>query len=503
MAVLDAGDPVRFSVRAGDEDREIFSANVNSREIWTDATVPLLDHAGQTLRISLEARSEGGNVAFWSSPRISGAPPRRLHVLVLLEDALRADRLSAYGHSRPTSPHHDGLASRGVLFEYAYAQATKTRPSCPSFMTSLLPSATGVWDHYGSLADAYLTLAETLRSQGFTTASFLQNSNAGPAAGLHQGFDHVFGPARLGAGPEIFDAVRDWMLAHRDRNLFVYVHVLDPHGVYDPPPPFESWYREEGPGATATAPNRRYFDPARVEAPTAEGRRLLYDGEVRHNDHQLGRLLAALDAGDVLDDTLVVSIADHGEHLGEHGQWGHDPPGTAAVLRVPMIFAHPSLPAGRRVAASVQLLDLMPTLLELAGVDPGELPLQGDSLLPLLKGDARASEALNRRVVVSEEPTRFGDRARPRRSGSVFFGDIQVLRSATEDGARVLRRAHEDAANDDEELRTQLEAETDALLDGLSLADREIREALGRGSADELRLDPEAQEQLRALGYLE
>jgi arylsulfatase len=506
--LLDAARPVRFSVdlRADGESRELHAARVDRADRWQDVRLDLAPFAGRRVEITLRAESDGGSVALWSSPVLHGSPPERLHVIVLLEDALRADRLSAYGHGRDTSPARQRLARRGVLFERAYAQATKTRPSCPSFMTGLLPSATGVWDHTFRLDERFLTLAEVLRSQGFETVAFLQNANAGHAAGLHQGFDALFDPASLGEGPEVFGAgVSDWIEAHDERNLFVYLHAIDPHGVYDPPEPFRAWYRDQGPGTTRVSVDRVRFDPPWVAAPTAEGRRLLYDGEIRHNDLHLGAFLERLEERGILDRALVVAIADHGEHLGEHGRFGHNAPGYVQVLHVPMIWLQPGrLPAGRRVSAPVQLLDLMPTLLELAGIPSAGLLLQGDSLVPLMREEGDA--ALAERVVVSEEPTRFGDRERPRRSASVFWRDLHVLHSAALDGPRVFDLARDPAETEplaDAPRSAALEREVAAFLDALVAADLGIRRAIVGPGDEVIGVDAQAREQLRALGYVE
>ena len=100
--------------------------------------------------------------------------------------------MSSYGYNRETTPVKERFARNGVLFQNAFAQATKTRPSCPSIMTSLHPTATRVWRHFQRLHKNYLTLGEILRDKGFRTAAFIQNPNAGPSAGLHQGFSYLF-----------------------------------------------------------------------------------------------------------------------------------------------------------------------------------------------------------------------------------------------------------------------------------------------------------------------
>ena len=507
MAVL-AGGGVGFSAVIQEDWRrsEVLARQVAEADRWEDASIDLEPWAGRRVTLRLAAAGRPGEVAFWSNPHLSGTPAERLNVLFVVEDALRADHLSAYGYERPTSPAKERLAREGVLFENAFSQDTKTRPSCPSFMTSLYPSATGVWSFEHRLGERFLTLAEILRSQGWETASFVQNSNAGPAAGLHQGFSHLWGPGLLGRRPEgIYgERVARWIADHGDRNWFVYLHVLDPHGVYDPPAPHDAFYREEGPGRTPAEPDPRLLDPAWVTRPTVEGRRLLYDGEIRNNDEAFGAFLEGLRARGALRDTLVVFSSDHGEHLGEHGQWEHHPPGFAQVLHVPLLMAHPRLPQGVRTSEPVQLLDVAPTILELAGVDATPLLLQGDSLLPLWRGAPQPAP----RLAHSEEATSY-QRDRPERvRASLFYRGWHVLHTSHEDRRSVWIFDRRSDSGEERPLATRgLDLLLEPALVGLLRAQKEanlaIWSALAAGAPEEIPLDPEAQEQLRALGYIE
>jgi arylsulfatase A-like enzyme len=507
LAVLAQADPVHFHVTVQDAEARtrVLTYEVDLADRWHDFTLDLTAWAGQPVSISLGAESLGGNVAFWGSPRLSGAPDEPFHVLFVVEDTLRADYLSAYGHPLDTAPAKARLAERGVLFEYAFSQATKTRPSVPSYMTGLYPTTTGVWQHPDHLDERILTLAEILRSQGFVTASFLQNTNAGPAAGLHQGFGSVRGQRVMGTRPEEIygDRVLRWIESNRQRNWFVYLHVLDPHGVYDPPEPHDAWYRGREADA-AVLEKDELLDPGSVEDPTQEGRRLRYAGEIRNNDARLEAFLRSLDELGVLDHTLIVMQSDHGEHLGERGLWEHHPPGFNSVLRVPLLMAHPGeLPAGRRVQEPVELVDVAPTILELAGVPLEPLLLQGDSLLPLI----RHPDAPWERLAVSEEVSSYKRHRAHRVRGSLWLGSQHVLRSRHADQRSVWLFDY----------RSDPGEETPLAIPGHALYERRIlrllREqkranlalwrALVRGAPADVRLDPESREQLRSLGYVE
>lgn len=506
LGVLDAEWPVHFraSLDVDGTVTPLIARDVD-QESWRDVRVDLRRFAGRhaVLRIHLDGRK--GAVAFLASPRISGDPIHPFNVLLVVEDAERADHLSAFGHPRLTTPVKDRLAKDGVIFTRALSQATKTRPSVPSYMTSLYPAATGVWDFQHRLAPAFVTLAEIMRSQGFETGSFVQNSNAGPAGGLHQGFDRVLAQRVVGVRPEgvYGKRVLDWWAERADRNVFAYIHVLDPHGTYDPPPPYDKWYRESSGGTPVERDPR--LDPPSVAHPTAEGRRLRYDGEIAHNDACFAVFLEGLRRLGVLDHTLIVFFADHGEHQGEHGVWEHSPPGFLPVLNVPLLFWYPAgLPHGLRIATPVELIDVAPTVLDLAGIAPTSLILEGHSLLPRMRGDAPPPTP-----ALSEEAISYSI-DRPRRvRGSVFFGPWHFLYTRHQG---VLRLRIFDLAHDPGETRGALpwlrfdpflERDFLAHLRRIKAANLALGRVYGRGERESVDLDPEAQEQLRALGYIQ
>lgn len=422
--------PVKFevSLTSGDDDSALYAADSGSADSWQDVRLDLAPWAGQDVELVLRVSGSDRNVAFWSNPLLSSAPKRPLNVIVFLEDALRADHLSTQGYFRKTSPEKTRLmANGGVVFVNAFSQATKTRPSIPSIMTSLLPTATGIWGGDSMLDDSYLTLAEIMRGQGFRTAAFIQNGNAGPMAGLHQGFEELAYREVLGRADALLgEPLAAWLARYAGRNFFLYLHAIDPHGEYDPPPPFDRWYRALGPGGMRVE-RSRWHDPDWVRDPTVEGRRRLYDGEVRYNDSLLPRLLRMLDELGLREHTLIVFTSDHGEYLGDDGLWEHHPPGLRPVTHVPLMLYLPGrFEGGRRIFQNVQSIDILPTILELAGVDRSPLLLQGDSLVDLLEG--RRTAYWNDRLVVSEEPMSFYG-GRPVPSGSFLLGDWHLIAS--------------------------------------------------------------------------
>lgn len=428
--ILEAGDPVKFKVVVKCEDfqKEVFVRDIVNNNKWYDEKIDISEWSGKSIEIILETESSNGNIAFWSNPIIYQSPEEKFNVIIVLEDALRADHLSCYGYSEETTPVKDALVKNGVLFLNAISQSTTTRSSCVSLMTSLYPTATGVWNFSEMLDDNYLTLAEIMRNQGFATGSFIQNGNSGPFAGLHQGFSNIFDLATVGSRADQMygDKLYEWIASNLDRNIFLYIHIRDPHGIYDPPPPFDSQYREAPPGKTPVI-KTRLCDPDWVVTPTLEGRRYLYDGEIRYNDFHFSRFLEKLKEYGLLDDTLLVFIADHGEFLGEHGLWTHYPPGYLQVLNVPMLLICPrKLPEDVKISQPVQLVDIMPTILELGGINRDNFLIQGDSLLPLIYG--KDQNFWDSRFAISEEVF-DKDRDDENEWASIFFNNRHIINS--------------------------------------------------------------------------
>jgi arylsulfatase A-like enzyme len=440
----------------------------------------------------------------------------------VLEDALRADYLSAHGYQLATSPNKTALMrERGIQFDWAVSQADKTRPSVPSLMTSLYPTATGLWHFSDMLSERYLTLAEILRAQGFATASFIQNGNAGPYAGLHQGFSELYDAQIMGqTTEEIYgEHVFSWLERHRERNFFIYLHAIDPHGSYEPPPPYDAWYREIAGEGSPVAWDEE-FEPESMREPTDEGRRRRYAGEILHNDALLPRLLEKLSALGLAEDTLLIFLADHGEYMGEHGLWGHKPPGLMPVIHVPLMMVYPKrFQEAKRIGDPVQLVDVMPTILELAEVDPADLLLQGDSLVGLIEG--RDPERWRNRVAISEEPTAM-HRQGPCRCASLVYRDWHVNSSTALNGLTIQAGRFLPSVipfvntrvyrfrDDPTEQSALLSALPDVYLRWLAqdlfseLQDTNMttHRKLTEGENVDLQLDPDTLEHLRGLGYV-
>jgi len=494
LGVLEDGSPVLFEVMvicdgAGET---IFSEEVSGADAWHDVSLSMDKWSGKTITVCLSASSEKGNISFWSNPVIYSDPAERFNIIIVLEDALRPDNMSCYGYERLTTPFKDEFVKKGVVLEHAFAQSTETRTSCPSLMTGLYPTATGVWRFIDMLDDRYLTLAEILRQQGFATAEFIQNGNAGPYAGVHQGFGYIYDYSLVGMTARTMygEKLKGWITANKDRNFFIYLHHQDPHEPYTPPKEFDLWskegYGEEGKGSK----------PEKKD---------LYDGEIRANDFYFEKFMEFLENEKLIKDTLIIVMADHGQGLGEHGQWGHHPPGYRQVIHIPMIIYYPHYGLkGLRIPQTVQIIDVMPTILDYAGVKKDDLLLEGESLLPLIGGNNL--RFWNKRICVSEEVLYRVDQ-KMTAWGSLLYKDYHVLT-----GRNVLSgigsRVYNFVDDPDEIKELGWFAAGYPLISKIVLwklkqYNLQIWRAVAGAHEKPIRYDPDTVEQLKALGYMQ
>ncbi len=309
-------------------------------------------------------------------PRFSRAlfaPKTPKSLLLVSIDTLRADHLGCFGYTAAQTPRLDALARSGLRFARATTVMPLTLPAHASLMTGTFPAWHGVRDNGGFyLGEDQLTLAETLRDEGFRTGGFVSAFVLDHRWGISQGFDKFFDDFDLEkfgdapgmdviqrAGSETVEQALAWLSADRERPFFAWVHLYDPHTPYAAPEPFRSRFPATMIGA--------------------------YDAEIAATDAQLGRLLDALEIQGRLDETLVVVTGDHGEMLGEHGEQSHGFFIYEAATHIPVIVAGPGVPR-RDVPDQVRIVDLMPTALELLHVAAPK-PVQGVSLMPLARGE--------------------------------------------------------------------------------------------------------------------
>ena len=390
---------------------------------WEALAVDLTELSGQpaVLELEIEAASPAG-IGFWGAPAVRSDGRREARrprgVILIQADTLRRDHLDLYGHARATAPNLARWAGSGVVFRHAVSQAPWTKASTPSILASLYPTSHGVREFADRLPASATTVAEAFRDAGYATMAVASVPFVGQMTNLHQGFEEFHestshpwrgGPLSAKTSREYVDRLLGWIERRRDAPWFAFLHVFDPHSPYEPYAPYNRLWvpaeleAEHEKRRDALAPTiadefmRVRKLPSRAETVAAgidpdayvAVESAWYDASIRAMDAELARLFERLREAGRDDDTLVVLLSDHGTEFYEHGTFFHGHSVHGELTQVPLIARWPGgIAAGRSIEPLVQTIDVMPTLLELAGV---AIPsaAQGQSLAPFLSPAAR------------------------------------------------------------------------------------------------------------------
>ncbi len=360
---------------------------------------------------------------------------RKPNILFIVMDSVRASNVSCYGYGRPTTPNLDRFAAQGALFEQAVSEGCWTLPVHTSLFTGLYPINHGVTISKAALPEEVPTLPALLQEHGYQTCCFSNNAYISAASGLGRGFETMHdvwrivnprgiqrtplsrlivqlrklgkasepliavlrfvrrvrkilkGQKKLGdKGAELTNRmIRTWLSESWDRRrpFFMFVNYMECHEKYNPPHPYDRKFMPEKyskwrvlqvspdkANVLKGSPKRKAED---LEIMTA-----LYDGELNYLDQKIGELLDYLDAHGLAEDTVVVITSDHGDSLGEHDELGHRMVLYEQLIRVPLLVRYlKRFAPGTRIPEPVQLSDLFPTFLELAGVDSNQTRVNG------------------------------------------------------------------------------------------------------------------------------
>lgn len=486
----------------------------------------------------------------WALWHARGAPPPRPDIYLVVMDAFRADRLSCYGAERRLAPNLEEFAADAAVFREAFTVSTWTKPAIVSIFTATYPGTHGVNARYLGLPAGTRTLAEVLREGGYTTVCVSANPNVTRPARTADGFDVVDstgdGPILAAAGPPVSCArlfrvfpwmrphlgplwkstqdgvemnrrVRFWRRLAGDRPKFFFIHYMEPH---TPNPPRAEYLDELKPFLDKVDESRvcgielgKYFfadvasDPAFVpdyDDDEIALARALYDADIRLMDVVIGDLLeeGAPAPGGGPEPVMVIT-ADHGEEFLEHGRWLHGAGLHYEVARIPLLFRVP----GCRAAAlegPVNLIDVPATLVSLAG---GEVPRDWEGLD--LTSYVKTGSALPRRELLLEgileiltPPFEEGENAgielNALVAGGYYYlrdenGEAEYLYDRGRDPRQENNLASDDNPDDAEEVLSRCR-------DALARWKRRVRKrAFAR---EEVRLTPELERQLKALGYI-
>ncbi len=344
-----------------------------------------------------------------------------------------------------------GLADGGVRAADAVAQATWTKVSVPSIFTSRYPLSHGVHQIADRLPASAETLAEVFRDAGYATLGLSSIPFTGRMTNLHQGYEEFHESASLPRNGNAktarvyVDRLLAWLERHRDSPFFVFLHVADPHSPYLPYEPYDTLWGSPGADEEykrqqdATRPHiedplmKRFGMPnrAELEAAGVVPERYVayeldaYDGSIRAMDVEIGRVLERLRALGLAEKTLIAFVSDHGTEFLDHDRHFHGHSVYGELAQVPMLLHGPGVPPGVVISHTVQTLDLMPTILEVAGLEPPQ-GMQGQSLVPLFRSVEDGAD----------EDRRW--RARPAFTEKAATGDDGQQRGAFESYAIVL-----------------------------------------------------------------
>jgi arylsulfatase A-like enzyme/Tfp pilus assembly protein PilF len=407
------------------------------------------------------------------------ASGRKPNIILITLDTTRADRMGFLGSPRGLTPNLDRLASQAVVFTRAYSQVPLTTSSHATILSGTYPQFHQV-DYPGVPLPSDLPYAPAiLRKFGYHTAAFVGAfivDPKGSAPGFDRGFQKYDAGFHLKSGDEdryqsverrgevVVEHALAWIRRNSGAPFFVWIHLYDPHAPYDPPEPFATRFR--------SAP---------------------YDGEIAYVDSVVGTFLDQLRVARLYHGALIAVMADHGEGLGEHGERGHGIFLYDPTIRVPLLFKMPlQHSAGRRIDDRVELVDVLPTMLEVA-LAPTPKPVQGHSLLALVSNAGKPPK-------VAEDPPVYSETDYPRRAYG--WSALRSLRTGKYLFVEAPRPELYDETADpaaDHDVAAAAPAVSGTLAAQLAKFREQTRSSAPSQSAD---LNPEQQAELRALGYV-
>jgi arylsulfatase A-like enzyme len=457
--------------------------------------------------------------------------PEGPNIVWILIDALRADHLGCYGYEKDTSPFMDAFARENIRFTYALSQESYTHASVPSYFTSTYPLFNKVlYDYpvYDVLDSRFVTVAEALRNANYNTAAFVFNPhlkakfNYGQGFDLYddhdQGFDTSLPPNETyETAGKIYKKTERYLARHSQRPVFLYLHYRDVHEPYVPPPPYHALFLPPDitPVIDMVSGMRRKKEDVALHMSQ-------YDGEIRYTDDYLKKTLAMLERyGIRAENSIILITADHGEefmdyHPGDPGGWTHGRTLYSEQTRVPLIISLPDARYKKQVIDTpVELVDVVPTLLDLLGMEyEAYNQFQGRSLLPLLEKRAIGDDAVAIRgsgIIPAAYSGGNHGRGMVMKGGYAYYfydtGSKEEEFYVHERPGSQYRYIYEEElyhiAADPHETRNVIDEEKDVALELRREMQRRQEMCVSGMPAASGTIDRQTREQLKSLGYLQ
>ncbi len=347
-------------------------------------------------QFSLVTEGNSKKFSFWYNPVLYNKGKNNRNIILISVDTLRADHLGCYGYNRKTSPNIDSLVSDSVLFLNTYAPSPWTLPSHISMLTSLYDVHHQVYYEYEKMDSSIITLADILRNNNFFCSAFTGGGFVSSNYGFSKGFDsyrEITQGIYFNNSPEhIYKSASKWLDYNKDKNFFLFIHTYQPHNPYDCPHPYNRMFIDHN-AKWQNLDLLRYIGGKKgIFKKLSEEERKniisLYDAEIRYTDEYLIKpLIEKLKNMSFYDHTMIIFTSDHGEEFYDHKSWEHANSLYNEQLKVPLIIKFPySRFAGKKIKNIVRLVDIMPTVLEELRLESPKLKLDGQSLIPLIKG---------------------------------------------------------------------------------------------------------------------
>jgi arylsulfatase A-like enzyme len=408
LGVLKHDAPVRFRVAASADGKleTVFDEEYADATQWVQRSVDLSRWSGSVIDLVLENDSpQPGDIALWLTPTLSSSTSQNSpNVIFYVIDGAGADWMSLYGYNRRTTPNLERLAAEGAVFDHAYSNATWTKLSTASYMTSLYYSVLGGHrTHSDRIPDNAVTMAEQFSRAGYQTAVFTSNPYAATMSGLERGVGTVRvidAKVNSTSSKQLHEMYWRWREEYPGQPYWVHFQTTDVHEMFDPRAPFAGLYVSPEERAAYKTwdkavedaggySDRDAYERAGVNIEShALFQQGLYDECMAQQDFELGRLVARLKDTGEWENTILIVASDHGYPAGGHRLM--EPMEDAApfihpfATRIPLAMFWPGhIEGGQRFDDPVSMIDVLPTLLDLIGAPEPEI-LQGRSLKPLL-----------------------------------------------------------------------------------------------------------------------